>query len=134
MRISSVAAIAGVVAAGLLAGCTTQTKAPFDQGVCYSVALPDAGEKTPPAFNVLSRDEPQIENCAAKLEIMRVQFLRMGGSNSDIVGAYQGQFIFIDRAGVWFGKTLEGQRYFALARTGDGRLATPGTIERAPAQ
>jgi hypothetical protein len=65
---------------------------------------------------------------------MRLRFLGMGGSNTDIVGAYQGQFIFLDRAGVWFGKTLEGQRYFALARTGDGRLATPGTIERAPAQ
>jgi len=133
MRISSAAAIAGVLTTGLLAGCAAQTKAPFDQGVCYSVALPDAGEKTPPRFNVLARDQPQIESCAAKLEIMRVQFLRLGGSNSEAVGSYQGQFIFIDRAGVWFGKTLEGQRYFALARTGDGRLATPGTIERAPA-
>jgi hypothetical protein len=133
MRISSVAAIASVLAAGLLAGCTTETKAPFDQGVCYSVALPDPGEKAAPRFNVLARDQPQIESCAARLENMRVEFLRMGGSHSEAVGSYQGQFIFIDRAGVWFGKTLEGQRYFALARTGDGRLATPGTIERAPA-
>jgi hypothetical protein len=134
MRLSSLATIAGVASIGLLAGCTTQTKAPFDQGVCYSVALPDAGEKAAPRFNVLARDQPQIESCAARLEDMRLRFLSMGGSNTDIIGAYQGQFIFLDRAGVWFGKTLEGQRYFALARTGDGRLATPGTIERAPAQ
>jgi hypothetical protein len=134
MRLSSLATIAGVASIGLLAGCTTQTKAPFDQGVCYSVALPDAGEKAAPRFNVLARDQPQIESCAARLEDMRLRFLGMGGSNTDIIGAYQGQFIFLDRAGVWFGKTLEGQRYFALARTGDGRLATPGTIERAPAQ
>jgi len=134
MRLSSLATIAGVASIGLLAGCTTQTKAPFDQGVCYSVALPEAGEKAAPRFNVLARDQPQIESCAARLEDMRLRFLGMGGSNTDIIGAYQGQFIFLDRAGVWFGKTLEGQRYFALARTGDGRLATPGTIERAPAQ
>lgn len=134
MRLSSVAAIAGVLTAGLLAGCSTQTKAPFDQGVCYSVALPGEGEKAEPRFNVLARDQTRIEDCAARLEDMRLRFLSMGGSNNDIVGAYQGQFIFLDRAGVWFGKTLEGQRFFALARTGDGRLATPGTIERAPAQ
>ena len=55
----------------------------------------------------------------------------------DIIGAYQGQFIFIDRAGVYFGRSLEGTRFFALARTGDGRLAVPGAIERpaeSPAQ
>jgi hypothetical protein len=135
MRISSVAAIAGVlvpvvVMGGLLAGCASETRAPFDQGVCYSVALPDEGETAAPRFNVLARDQPQIEYCAAKLEIMRVEFLRMGGSHTEVVGSYQGQFIFLDRGGVWFGKTLEGPRFFALARTGDGRLAIPGTIQR----
>ena len=40
MRISSLAAIAAVLATGMLAGCTTQTKAPVDKGLCYSVALP----------------------------------------------------------------------------------------------
>jgi hypothetical protein len=134
MRISSIAAIAGVLIAGLLAGCAKETKAPFDEGICYSVALPDQAEKAEPRFNVLARNQSQIELCAARLEEMRLRFLSMGGSQSEIVGSYQGQFIFIDRAGVWFGKTLEGPRFFALARTGDGRLATPGTIERAPAQ
>ena len=130
MRISTVAAIAGVLATGMLASCNTQTKAPFDPGVCYSVALPKEGEKAAPRFNVLARDQPQIEFCAAKLEIMRVQFLRLGGSSREIVGAYQGQFNFIDRGGVSFGRTLEGQRFFALTRTGDGRLAIPGAIQR----
>jgi hypothetical protein len=106
MRISSVAAIAGVLTSGLLAGCAAETKAPFDQGVCYSVALPDPGEKAEPRFNVLARDQPQIESCAAQLEMMRVRFLSMGGSHNEIVGSYQGQFIFLDRAGVWFGKTI----------------------------
>ena len=130
MRISSLAAIAAVLATGMLAGCTTQTRAPFDKGICYSVALPKEGEKAAPRFNVLAREQPQIEFCAAKLEIMRMQFLRLGGSTREIVGAYQGQFIFIDRGGVSFGRTLEGQRFFALTRTGDGRLAIPGAIQR----
>jgi hypothetical protein len=64
---------------------------------------------------------------------MRVRFLRMGGSQREVVGSYQGQFIFIDRAGVWQSRSLNGNRFFALARTGDGRLAVPAAIERAPA-
>jgi len=123
-------AIAAVTAASILAGCAPQTKPPFDKGVCYSVALPAADEKAAPRFNVLARDQPQIEYCAARLEAMRVQFLNLGGSNRDIVGSYQGQFIFIDRGGVSFARTLEGNRFFALARTGDGRLAVPGAIQR----
>jgi len=130
MKASTLATITAAVLVGGLAGCTNRTKAPFDQGVCYSVALPEGGEKTAPKFNVLARDQPQIEFCAARLEAMRMQFLRLGGSQRDVVGSYQGQFIFIDRGGVYFAKTLEGSRFFALARTGDGRLAVPGTIER----
>lgn len=123
----SLAAIAAGVAA-----CSPQVKAPFDKGVCYSVALPEEGSKAAPTFNVVARDQPQIEHCAAQLEQMRVRFLRLGGNRSELVGSYQGQFIFIDQAGVWQSKTLEGNRFFALARTGDGRLAVPGAIDRSP--
>ena len=84
-------------------------------------------------FNVLAEDQESIEFCAARLEEMRLNFLRMGGSIQEITGAYQGQFIFIERSGVYFGQTLEGGRFFALARTGDGRLAIPGVIQREPA-
>ena len=111
-----------------LAGCQGATPAPFDPGVCYNVTLPEEGGK--PKFNIVAQDQPQIEFCAARLEEMRLRFLRLGGSNRDMVGAYQGQFIFIDRGGVSFGRTLEGGRFFALARTGDGRLAIPGAIQR----
>jgi hypothetical protein len=61
---------------------------------------------------------------------MRLRFLMLGGSKSEITGAYQGQYIFIDRGGVKFGKSLTGARFFALTRTGDGRLAIPGAIQR----
>lgn len=122
----SFAAVAG------LAACSPQVKAPFDKGVCYSVTLPEEGSKAAPTFNVVARDQPQIEHCAAQLEQMRVRFLRLGGNRSEVVGSYQGQFIFIDQAGVWQSKTLDGNRFFALARTGDGRLAVPGAIDRSP--
>ena len=114
-----------LIAAGL-AGCTQHVKPPTDQGVCYAMETPD-GE---PVFNIVARDQPQIETCAARLEELRLRFRRMGGTRQEITGAYQGQFIFVDRRGVSFGRTLEGSRFFALARTGDGRLAVPGAIER----
>ena len=117
-----------------LAGCSNAVKAPFDPGVCYYVVLPEDGQTGAPRFNVVANDQPQIEFCAARLEEMRLRFLRMGGSNREIIGSYQGQFIFIDRAGVSFARTLDGSRFFALARSGDGRLAMPGTIDRSPEQ
>ncbi|CAN5243457.1 hypothetical protein BH10PSE2_BH10PSE2_00980 [soil metagenome] len=122
--------LACVVAVG---ACTAQVKAPTNTGVCYAVVTEERGKPITPRFNVVATDQPQIEACAARLEEVRLRFLRMGGNQSDLTGSYQGQFIFIDRAGVWQAQTLDGPRFFALARTGDGRLAVPGTIERAPA-
>ena len=127
MKRTSLFLVAGV---GLLAlgACQNTTKAPFDPGVCYAVEpAKDGGE---PTFNVVARDQPQIEFCAARLEEMRLRFLGFGGNRREMIGSYQGQFIFIDRAGVSFGKSLEGARFMALARTGDGRLAIPGAIQQ----
>ena len=116
------------ISALALSACSPTTKAPFDRGICYAVQVGAEGEA--PQFNVVARDQPQIEFCAARLEEMRLRFLSLGGNRREIIGAYQGQFIFIDRSGVAFGKTLEGSRFMALARTGDGRLAIPGAIQR----
>lgn len=122
--------VAAVAAAGLVAAaCQGATEAPYTPGVCYAVAPAEDG-KGVPDFSVLARDQAQIEFCAARLEEMRLRFLRMGGTRRDVIGAYQGQFIFIDRFGVSFSKTLEGNRFMALARTGDGRLAIPAAIQR----
>lgn len=120
-----------ILSAGLLlalAGCSQAVQAPRTPGACYYVVPDKAGGE--PKVNVVAEDQPQIEFCAARLEEMRLRFLRLGGSNREIVGAYQGQFIFVTREGVSFGKTLDGPRFFALARTGDGRLAIPGAIQR----
>ena len=124
----STAAI-GLLGLSLAACAPKGLEAPTEPGVCYHVVLSEDG-KSAPLVNVVARDQPQIEHCAAQLEQMRVRFLRLGGNRSDIVGSYQGQFIFIDRAGVWQSKSLNGNRFFALARTGDGRLAIPGAIQR----
>lgn len=128
MRVVLTLAVA--TGAALLAACSGDGfKPPFDPGVCYHV-VPSDTEGEVPRLNVVARDQPQIEHCAARLEAMRLDFLRVGGSNTEIIGAYQGQFIFIERTGVSIGKSLTGSRYFALARTGDGRLAIPGAIQR----
>ncbi|WGM30416.1 hypothetical protein [Brevundimonas sp. NIBR11] len=118
--------IAAALALPVLAGCNGSVKAPTDTGVCYAVETPE-GE---PTFNVVARDQAQIEMCAARLEEMRLRFRGLGSTRQEVTGAYQGQFIFVDRRGVSFARTLTGARFFALARTGDGRLAVPGAIER----
>lgn len=117
-----------LVAAGVLAGCEEAAQAPREPGVCFAVEVQRDGETL--KFNKVAENQPQIEFCAARLEEMRMRFLRLGGNRREITGAYQGQFIFVDRGGVSFSKTLTGPRFFALARTGDGRLAMPGAIQR----
>lgn len=127
MRFLMAATGVALGAAALSACGESPQKAPVDQGVCYHVGKIVDGK---PHLNVVARDQPQIEFCAARLEEMRLNFLRMGGSKTEVTGAYQGQYIFIDRAGVRFSKTLDGARFMALTRTGDGRLAIPGAIQR----
>ena len=127
MRYVAIAAMAAGALA--LAACEKAVEAPFDRGVCYAVERGDKGEA--PRFNKVADNQPQIEFCAARLEEVRLRFLRMGGSRQQITGSYQGQFIFIDRGGVWLSKSLDGGRFNAMARTGDGRLAMPGAIQRA---
>ncbi|MEQ7155558.1 hypothetical protein [Brevundimonas aurifodinae] len=117
--------LAGVVALAGLSACAEQVQAPREPGVCYAMTRPDGQI----AFNVVARDQPQIEFCAARLEEMRLRFLRLGGTTREVTGAFQGQFIFVDARGVSFSRSLDGARFFALARTGDGRLAMPGAIQ-----
>ena len=114
-----------------LAVCEKTIKAPFDQGVCYVVELGEEGED--PVFNKVADNQPQIEYCAARLEEVRQRFLNLGGTRTELVGAYQGSFLFLESSGARRALSLNGTRYFMMARTGDGRLAVPGTIEQRPA-
>ncbi len=109
----------------VLAACDTSPKPPGDTGVCYHYVQPK-GQK--PRFNVLARNVATLEQCAANLEAMRVRFIALGGNQTDITGAYQSKFLFLEREGIFTADTLEGASYLALVRTGDGRLAPPGSV------
>ena len=47
----------------------------------------------------LAKGVPDMEHCAAHLEAMRSHFLSLGGTNRDIVGAYQANFLFLGDEG-----------------------------------
>ena len=116
------AALAGAVA---LSGCAKPLEAPSDRGVCWAMAkLPDGGTR----FNRLAENQPDLEHCAAQLEIMRLRFRALGSTQSHLTGAYQGQFIFIQPEGVFTAQSYDGYRFPFLVRTGDGRLAVPGAM------
>ena len=119
-----------VLAAAALAlgACAKRTTPPGDAGICYHVVPQKDGSLK---YNKLVTT-PNLEKCAANLEAMRVKFLMMGGSQQEIYGAYQANFLFLTSQGVLTSTSLEGPRYVALVRTGDGRLAIPGAMPQAP--
>lgn len=109
---------------GLSACADKGPAAPAVRGACYH-AIPQAGGKI--KFNPLAQNVPNIETCASELEGMRIRFLPMGGKE-EIMGAYQGSYLFLQREGIFRSETLNGNRYVMLVRTGDGRLAVPGAM------
>jgi hypothetical protein len=127
---ASLTALTVLAAAAALAACEKRTEPPGTPGVCYHVAPQKDGKLK---YNKLV-NAPNLETCAANLEAMRLKFLRLGGNQQDIYGAYQANFLFLQKEGVLTSTSLEGPRYVALVRTGDGRLAIPGAMPTAPAQ
>ena len=105
--------------------CQKQLEAPNDRGVCWALAqFPDGKTR----FNQLAANQPDLEHCAAQLEIMRLRFRALGSNQTQVTGAYQGQFIFIQPEGVFTAQNYDGYRFPFLVRTGDGRLAMPGAM------
>ncbi len=121
---SRLALILALVATAALGACAKRTMPPGDPGICYHMVPQKDGSLK---YNKLVK-APNLETCAANLEAMRIKFLMMGGSQQNIYGAYQGAFLFLQKEGVLTSSTLEGGRYVALVRTGDGRLAIPGAM------
>jgi hypothetical protein len=80
-------------------------------------------------FNVLARNQRDLEHCAAELDIMRLRFLGLGGNAKHVIGAYQSQFLFVGPEGVYTSATFKGFRYLMLVHSGDGRLVTPGSMQ-----
>jgi hypothetical protein len=125
MRGWLIGAAAAAAGASLLAGCKPAVEAPIDRGVCWHMVPKQGGGYT---FNKLSENLPSLEYCAAALEKMRENFVRMGGSHTEITGAYQGQFVYVRREGVFTASSLTSAPYLALVRSGDGRLVVPGAM------
>jgi hypothetical protein len=121
-RLALIATAAAAAAA--LAACQKETEPPGDVGVCYHVVPQKDGSLK---YNRLV-NAPNLETCASNLEAMRIKFLMLGGSQQEIYGAYQANFLFLQKEGVLTSTSLEGPRYVALVRTGDGRLAIPGAM------
>ena len=119
------ALVLAAVSAVALSGCEPKIEAPYDKGVCWHL-VPLTGGKV--KFNEVSRNRPSLESCAASLEGVRERFLGLGGNQEDMIGAYQGNFLFLGRTGVFTATTLTGARWPALVRTGDGRLAIPSAV------
>src|SRR3569833_3584353 len=109
-RLSLALLIAAASAMGLCA-CSKKIEAPYDRGVCWHM-VPLSGGKV--KFNKLSENRPSLESCAASLEGMRERFLGLGSTQEDVIGAYQGNFLFLGRTGVFTSTTLEGARWPAL--------------------
>jgi hypothetical protein len=120
-------ALVPVFALALMAlpACSKELQAPTDTGVCWHMAqLPDGRVR----FNKVAQNAPSIEHCAVDLDAMRLRFLGLGGSQENIMGAYQGQFLFLGNQGVFVSQHLNGGRYVLLVPTGDGRLVKPGAM------
>jgi hypothetical protein len=122
-------AIASLAAVLTLDGCARQIAAPTDTGVCWQAIPMTNGDIK---FNRVSEHEASMETCAASLEGMRLRFLSMGGNKQEVIGAYQGNYLFLEPNGIFMSQTFNGNRYFALGRTADGRLATAAALSQQP--
>jgi hypothetical protein len=123
VRVSALALLALIS----LAACAPEVEAPTDRGVCWRMITPKGGK---PKFLKLTENQPDLEHCAANLEAVRIRFLSLGGTIDEVDGAYQGEFIFIDKHGVFAAQSLNTTPFPALVRTGDGRLAVPGAVSQ----
>jgi hypothetical protein len=119
-----------LIGAAMLTACQKQVDAPVDKGVCWHMVT--VGGQ--PKFNVLARGQADLEHCASELEKMRINFQSLGVPQGDVIGAFQGQFLFLNRYGVFTAQTLTGYQYPFMVRTGDGRLAIPGAMPQTPGQ
>jgi hypothetical protein len=120
------AALIPLAAALALGACAKRTEPIATPGVCYHVVGAKNGGLR---YNKLV-DAPNLETCAGALEAMRLKFLRLGGGSDELLGSYQANYIFLQREGVFTSTSLEGPRYLAWVRSGDGRLVIPGAMPR----
>jgi hypothetical protein len=102
-----------------LTGCSPAADAPDQVGICWMQAGPVPAEAKP-RFVLLSRGDANLETCAMHLELTRISKHR-----SNIFGAFQGQYVFVDREAIASSESLTGQRF---------SLFTPGQRSDVDAQ
>jgi hypothetical protein len=117
--------LAVTCALGGLTGCEQQLLAPTEAGVCWHLVQPPG---QPPKFNKLAEHQVDLEHCGAELERMRINFRALGENEQQVIGAYQGQYLFDDDTGISTSQTLKGHPYSLMVRSGDGRLVVPGAM------
>ena len=127
MKTLSAVLVLSAAALGLASCGEKPIEPPSNVGVCWH-AIPQKDGTI--KFSELSQNVPNLETCAATLEGMRIRFARMGSQQREMLGAYQGNFVFLQSEGVFVASDMKRARYLALVRTGDGRLAIPGAIQR----
>jgi hypothetical protein len=99
--IGGVFAVVTVAAMGLAFWTGGAKPAPEDPGVCWRYV----GQGTSARFDRVAPNVLNLESCAAYLERMHLQ------EGGDVVGAYQGRFIFIDDQAIKSASRLDGSRW-----------------------
>lgn len=93
--------VAGTVLLTALMACSPQVVAPAGEGLCWRMfEAPDQQ----PRFEIVGRDIPNLESCAAVLEGARM----MEGTPTS--GAYNGHFIFAADDQITSSSTINGTR------------------------
>ena len=92
---SIVLALAGAAVLGL-ASCNKPLEAPTDRGVCWALAQLPGGKAR---FNRLAANQPDLEHCAAQLEIMRLRFRALGSTQTEMTGPTRASFCLFNPKG-----------------------------------
>ncbi len=116
-------ALAGVMA---LCGCEKRLQAPKEYNVCYFIGHPKKDEVK---FNVVGRNVPDLEHCAALLYNVRRQMNATGTAGEVTEGTYGGSFLFVTNRDARMATYYEGPRFPFLIRTPDNRFVPPGAVE-----
>lgn len=84
-----------------MAACSSQPPAPTGAGLCWRM-FEVAGQ--PARFEIIARDVPNLESCAAQLEGARMM------EGQPTTGAYNGHFIFASGEQITSATTMNGTR------------------------
>lgn len=92
-----------LVLAGLaLAGCERPVTAPGNPGVCWRQIV---GVNDKPDFRIVAPNISSLENCAARLEGLRMV------NGGEVTGAFQGRFIYVSESEITAAASPKSQRY-----------------------